>query len=93
VAVKRNELGAVVYEDVYAFGNKDATAEAAYMRLTLANATATTGNRTLELTPLHFTPVMAAGSTHWPLRFRIILNNSIYSNCESWSLESQKLTL
>jgi hypothetical protein len=89
--VKSNKLGAVAYEDVYTYGHKDATAEAAYC--TQANAMATAGNRTLELTPLHFAPVMAAGSTHWPLRFRIILNNSIYSNCESWSLESQKLTL
>jgi hypothetical protein len=65
VAVKSNELGAAAYEDVYAFGHKDATAEAAYVRLTLANAMATGGNRTLELTPLHFAPVMAAGSTHF----------------------------
>ncbi|KAG6550003.1 hypothetical protein Mapa_008515 [Marchantia paleacea] len=65
VAVWRRKDNAVVYEDIYAFGHKKATAVGVFVRLILEhyslttpelNSSASPGSTELELTALHFIP-------------------------------------
>ncbi|KAG0565218.1 hypothetical protein KC19_8G174400 [Ceratodon purpureus] len=65
VAVRRHD-GGLDYEDIYAFGHKDASAAAKYVHLSLKPVGANMSDpalesTTLELTPLHFT-VISSGS-------------------------------
>jgi hypothetical protein len=61
--------GQVAYEEVYAFGHKDAKAVAPFFQLTLkpvgTNASQiSVERRVLELTPSHFVPLLSAGTNH-----------------------------
>ena len=63
VAVRKQD-GRLAYEDVYAFGHKDASATATFVRLTLKSIIANMSDpavesRSLELTALHFVPILS----------------------------------
>ena len=65
--MRTNGAGQVAYEDVYAFGHKDAMAVSEFVQLTLKPVGANVSDqlsvesRTLELSALHFAPVVSAG--------------------------------
>nr|PNR26589.1 hypothetical protein PHYPA_030070 [Physcomitrium patens] len=70
VAVRRHD-GGLDYEDIYAFGHKDALAAANYVQLSLKPVGANMSDPALEstkleLTPLHFT-VILSGTSWSPL--------------------------
>jgi hypothetical protein len=66
VAVRKRD-GQLAYEDVYAFGHKDAMAVADFVQLTL-NPVGTNASgiyiesRVLELSASHFAPLVLAGT-------------------------------
>jgi hypothetical protein len=67
VAVSLNNGGQVSYQDVYAFGHKDAKAVAEFVQLTLIPvetiASDISGDkRVLELSALHYAAVVQAGT-------------------------------
>jgi len=51
--------GSIAYEDVYAFGHRDASAVSSFVQLTMKpiESDSAVDSRTLELTAFHFVPV------------------------------------